>query len=347
MNPKPLLISLCLIFRIIANAPAEPMDPIMGDWQGIFRIDGQPDQKVVFQMIPHGGDTYEARVVERIDERVPLMHQLSGQFTGGQFRMMEVNEMSFHLDRILRPVDGGLVYRGSLWSGTIDERMKGIIVGERHGGFELQPAPRKPSPTLGLKPPAGAVILFDGTTLDAWTQRDPRGEAASWTLTDDGAMQITQSDLITKEKFDDFRLHLEFLIPYEPYARDQSRGNSGVYLQGHYEIQILDSYGQDGADNHCGGIYQIAKPLVNMCHPPLFWQTYDIMFTSARWDETGMKTANARVTVVHNGVTIHDDLELPHHTPGGVDENEHLPDGLMLQDHGSPIRFRNIWILRM
>lgn len=344
MKSAPILASFCLIHTAIA---ADPVDPIMGDWQGSLRIDGQASQKVVFQMVPQGGGSYEARVVSRLDERVPVLHQLRGQFAAGKFRMMDVNEMSFHLDRILRPVEDGLLYQGSLWAGTIDERMKGTIAGQRKGALELQPAPRKPSPTLGLKPPAGAVVLLDGTNLDAWTKRDPRGEAASWKLIGDGSMEVTKSDLITKEKFGDFKLHLEFRTPYDPNARDQGRGNSGVYLQGHYEIQILDSYGLDGADNQCGGIYQVAKPRVNMCHPPLMWQTYDITFTSAKWDEAGKKTANARVTVVHNGVTIHDNLELPGITPGGVDDKEHLPDGLMLQDHSNPVRFRNIWIQRM
>jgi hypothetical protein len=127
-----------------------------------------------------------------------------------------------------------------------------------------------------------------------------------------------------------------------PTARDQGRGNSGVYIQSRYEVQVLDSFGLEGEDNECGGIYSIAKPAVNMCLPPLAWQTYDIDFTAARYDEQGNKTKNARVTIKHNGVVIHDNLELPHGTPGRNAEGPG-PDALFLQDHGNPVAFRNIW----
>jgi hypothetical protein len=119
----------------------------------------------------------------------------------------------------------------------------------------------------------------------------------------------------TKDKFGDHSLHIEFRTPFMPEARGQARGNSGVYIQGRYELQVLDSFGLEGKNNECGGIYTIAEPIVNMCLPPLVWQTYDIDFTAAEYDGD-KKTKNARVTVKHNGVLIYDDLELPTGTPG-------------------------------
>jgi hypothetical protein len=156
--------------------------------------------------------------------------------------------------------------------------------------------------------------------------------------------KLLRHDVETNAKFGDHQLHLEFRLPFMPYARGQGRGNSGMYVQGRYECQILDSFGLDGANNECGGIYKIAKPNVNMCLPPLVWQTYDVDFTAARYDDAGKKIKNARVTILHNGVKIHDDLELPNGTPGKHPEGPG-PDILYLQGHGNPVVFRNIWVV--
>jgi len=208
-------------------------------------------------------------------------------------------------------------------------------VGQRRGE-EIRITAKKvlrKSPTLGAKPPSDAVVLFDGSNVDAW-QKGPMEEG-----------QLLGVPTRTKEAFGSFRLHLEFRTPFMPTARGQGRGNSGVYLLDQYEVQVLDSFGLSGEDNECGGIYKVAKPLVNMCLPPLSWQTYDIEITRAKFDDQGQKVANAILTVRHNGVVIHDKLELPHATPGGG-RNDEKPGPLFLQNHGNPVRYRNIWIVK-
>jgi hypothetical protein len=194
-------------------------------------------------------------------------------------------------------------------------------------------------PTLGAACPPDGVHLFDGTQLDAWVR-----EPEKWCLTGDGAMEVCGSSLRTIEEFGSARLHVEFMTPFMPTAIAQGRGNSGVYVAGRYEVQVLDSFGEEPAWDYCGGIYKIAKPLVNATLPPLQWQTYDMEFQAPVFDGAGAKTANARVTIYHNGVLIHDDLELPDRTPGGMDGGEAPTGHLYLQDHGNQVRFRNIWI---
>jgi Domain of Unknown Function (DUF1080) len=192
---------------------------------------------------------------------------------------------------------------------------------------------KRESPTLGQKPPAGAIVLFDGTSADRFE---------NGVLTAD---KYLQADTTSKEKFGEHQLHVEFRTPFRPLARGQERGNSGVYIQSRFELQVLDSFGLSGENNECGGIYSIAKPSVNMCYPPLTWQTYDIDFTSAKYDAAGKKTSNARVTIRHNGVVIHKDLELKQGTPGNLPEGE-SEEGVYLQGHGNPVVYRNIWAVK-
>jgi hypothetical protein len=148
----------------------------------------------------------------------------------------------------------------------------------------------------------------------------------------------------TRDAYTSFELHLEFRLPFMPYARGQGRANSGVYLQSRYEVQILDSFGLAGKNNECGGLYHYVEPATNMCLPPLSWQTYDIELTAAEFDAAGKKTRNARLTVRHNGVLVHDDVEVERKTGAGKPEGAvALPT--KLQNHGNPVRFRNIWLV--
>lgn len=193
------------------------------------------------------------------------------------------------------------------------------------------------SPTLGKKPPTGAVVLFDGTpdSLQNWQ---------GGRMTDDG---LLMEGTTSKQKFGDHTVHFEFRLAYQPEDRGQGRSNSGIYLQGRYEVQILDSFGLEGKDNECGGIYSVKAPDVNMCFPPLSWQAFDIEYQAAKFDDSGKLTANPRVTVRHNGVVIHDKVELPGERSTTAAPVPPGPESgpVFLQNHGCPLRYRNIWVL--
>lgn len=188
------------------------------------------------------------------------------------------------------------------------------------------------SPTLGAKPPASAVVLFDGSSADAFE---------GGRLLEGGLLGVGCD---SKQGFGDHRIHLEFRTPFQPAARGQGRGNSGVYVQGRYECQVLDSFGLDGKQNECGGIYSIAPPIVNAALPPGQWQTYDITFTGARWQGL-KKVRDARMTVHLNGILVHDDVALGHVTTAAKRKESDAPGGLYLQNHGNPVAYRNIWVV--
>jgi len=188
------------------------------------------------------------------------------------------------------------------------------------------------SPTLEAKPPANAINL----SADQWEN----AKVENGFLTANGST--------TRSRFGSYTLHLEFRTPYKPDARGQKRGNSGVYHSGRWETQILDSFGLEGRDNECGGLYSIAKPKLNMCLPPLTWQTYDVEFTAAKFDASGQRTAWPRLTVRLNGVVIHDNVELPKDFTTSAPLSTPLtgPEGpIHLQQHDNPVVFRNIWLI--
>lgn len=192
------------------------------------------------------------------------------------------------------------------------------------------------SPSMGQKAPQDAIVLFDGSNTDEWNQG--RLDEVTKLLNTDGG------DILTKRKFNDYHVHVEFMMPYRPAARGQGRGNSGFYQVDHYEVQILDSFGLDGKNNECGGVYSKSPSLVNACLPPLNWQTYDIEFTNAVAKD-GKKVSNAILTAKLNGIVIHDKLEISGKTGGSRGEAEGTPGALKLQGHGNPLQFRNIWIV--
>jgi hypothetical protein len=194
-------------------------------------------------------------------------------------------------------------------------------------------------------PPENAIILMDGKDLSKWQDRKSGGEA-NWKLVEDGAAEVNGGDIVTRDKFKDFMIHVEFRTPIEDDAKQgQHRGNSGVYLQGRYEIQVLESYGLEPMKNGCGSIYNVKAPDKNMAKPPGEWQTYQILFRAARFDDQGNKTENARVTVFHNGEKIHDDVEIPGSTGSGDTETADNTGPIRLQDHGHKVQYRNIWLV--
>jgi hypothetical protein len=187
------------------------------------------------------------------------------------------------------------------------------------------------SPTMGLVPAFGSDVLFDG---------EPNGLADA--KVDEGLLDVGFS---TEKKVGDFRLHVEFKTPFMPNSSGQARGNSGIYIQRRYEVQVLDSFGLEGVENECGGLYKQKRPDVNMCLPPLQWQTYDIFFRAARFAD-GVKSESARITVVHNGVPIHNDYEIKNKTGAGKKESD-SPGEILFQNHRDPVRYRNIWLVNI
>lgn len=186
------------------------------------------------------------------------------------------------------------------------------------------------------------VVLFDGTNLDAFYDVETKG-APNWDV-HDGVFTVVDHNIATKEEFGDQHLHVEFYIHEVPGSEGQWRGNSGVYVQGCYEIQVLESYGNEAKDNECGGVYSIAAPLTNASTPPETWQTYDIILRAAKLAEDKSVLSPAVITIIHNGQVIHNNFTLPSNTPGGVYDCVVERGPLMLQDHRCPVSFRNIWI---
>jgi hypothetical protein len=216
------------------------------------------------------------------------------------------------------------------WKGAIAD---GQLTGRTDDGreFTLTRVVRK-SPTLGAKPPAGAVVLFDGSGADEWQ---------GGKLVEDGLLKMGTT---SKRKFADLKLHVEFRTPFQPFAGGQGRGNSGVYLQGRWEVQVLDSFGLEANAGDCAALYGQRKPDVNLCLPPLSWQTFDIDYRVPRYDTDGRKKSGATVTVLHNGVKVHDRYEIK---GSGDKPGEDRPGPIHLQDHGNPVYYRNIWVVEL
>jgi hypothetical protein len=323
-----------LLFTLVLVAPTRAADDVFTD-----------EKKAGIDFILQG--EYEG-MIEKENELKPFgAHVLA--IGGGKFKvyLLKGGLPGKGWDKNERPAFDGVVKDGlghirfDDLTGTIKN---GVIIVEDKSANKIGQLLRvlRNSPTLAKRPPRSATVLFDSVdeeTLANWT--NDKGDDPPMT-TEDGELIAGAN---SKHKFQDCFLHLEFRTPFMPKATGQGRGNSGVYLQGRYEVQVLDSFALEGKDNECGGVYSIKAPDVNMCYPPLAWQTYDITYKAAKFDELGMKTANARITVEHNGVVIHKDVELPKATTAAPLAEGPEPGFLHLQAHGAPVIYRNIWMI--
>lgn len=231
-----------------------------------------------------------------------------------------------------RATSSNLELTGGGWKAAVLDGQTATIATTDGSPFITLAKTLRTSPTMGAKPPANAIVLFDGSQPDQLTNAE---------LTEDGLLKVGAE---TKRNFRDFTLHAEFRTPWQPLKRSQGRGNSGFYLQRRYEVQVLDSFGQWPKANEAASIYKTQPPRINLSYPPLIWQTYDMNFTAARFDSLGNKIANAMLTLRHNGVTVHDHLQLYNKTGAGKPEGpEALP--ILFQNHGDPVNYRNLWIV--
>lgn len=299
---------------IVAITPEEagPDFALQGEYSGEVKH-GDVSAKIGVQVIAQGKGKFHA---------VGYVGGLPGDGWDGKTKKESDGEVK----------DGVVKFEGDKGLGELKD---GVLTVKTAGGEAIGTLKKivRKSPTLGEKPPEKAIVLFDGTSADLW--KDGR------TTADGLLMEGTTS----KPTFQSFTLHLEFMLSFMPEARGQGRANSGVYMQGRYETQVLDSFGLAGKDNECGGIYSVKDSDVNMCFPPLSWQTYDIDFTAAKYDEAGNKTANARMTVKLNGVVVHKDVEVPKTTTAAPVPEGPAAGPIYLQNHGNPIRFRNVWLV--
>jgi acetyl esterase/lipase len=304
--------------KIVADSPEAVTDPdfaVQGEYVGeIMTDDGV--KKLGVQVIARGNGKFTA---------VGHVGGLPGDgWEGPENRYRSDGERKNGVVTFGVVEIAGATIKGGLFTITT---VGGTVMGQ------LKKIARR-SPTLGAKAPEGAVVLFDGKSADQFE---------GGRVTPDG---LLMQGVSSKKKFQSGTLHLEFRTPYMPQDSGQARGNSGCYLQGRYEVQILDSFGLDGKDNEAGGIYSVNDPALNMCYPPLAWQTYDIDFTAAQYDGAGKLTQNARITVRHNGVVVQNNVELPNRkTTAAPVEVGPEPGPIYLQDHGNPVRFRNIWFV--
>lgn len=210
-------------------------------------------------------------------------------------------------------------------------------------------SPGKASPNAFITAPSDALILFDGKDLSKWKDKD--GAPAKWEVKD-GAFTVKKGtgDITTVQTFNDFQLHIEWSVPSNISGKSQTRGNSGIFLQGVYELQVLDSYNNRTYSNgQAGSIYKQHAPLKNAMRPPGEWNVYDVIYTAPRFKEDSSLFSPARVTVIHNGVLVQNNTTITGNTPyiGLPKYIYHGRGPIKLQDHGdpsAPLSFRNIWI---
>ncbi|MCX8036534.1 MAG: DUF1080 domain-containing protein [Candidatus Sumerlaeia bacterium] len=307
-------------------------DTVMGMYQGTFTPHKGGASLATAKVVAEGNRNY--RVVLEVmpdGDAKPLSVELRGRIPSRLLALIRGST--------LRLASKDRKWTGALCGNVLKVRGEG---GEA-GWFSLYRLEPK-SPTEGAKPPQGAVVLLPyepgkPTNLDEWTNK-------SWKILPDGSVEVFKGENRTLRLFGDCQLHVEFMTPYEPLGRGQGRGNSGVYLQNLYEVQVLDSFGLPSKDNECGGLYSISAPKMIASFPPLRWQTYDITFRAPRFNADGSVGQYPRITVVHNGIEIQKDVELKRDTENR--KKAPVAKGpIKLQDHGHPVRYRNMWLVEL
>ena len=304
---------------LLLGASAATADPFMGEYTGTFFADSQTQMPAYASVVAE--DTNKWRIV--IDAAGP---------GGGKAWIELYGNLAGQRVHIGYP-SGGYEWRGGIQDGHLSVRS---AYGQH---FELDKVVRK-SPNEGLKPPAGAIVLLPykkdtKPDMSAWTNQN-------WKALDSGAMQVNKGTNATKERFGDIKhFHIEFKLPLEPRNHGQGRANSGVYFCGTYEVQVLDSFGLVHTSGDCGGLYNLKRADFNASLPPETWQTYDIEFRAPRLNSDGSVAEHARITVRHNGARIHNNVEIPR-----PEDQVRATGPIQLQDHGHPIQYRNIWLVK-
>lgn len=317
-----IICGLVLLFTFISHSQYYNIDDsVMGIYEGKWKL-GENNGDLTSQIRPVGDGLYDGFVLLKKD--------------GQDFAVIKVKSQKEREG--VAVVINGKSDKGIELAGKIeDDKFTGKLTDQENNASNFLAVKLvKRSPTLGEKPPKGAIVLFDGKDTNQFKD-------FTWKLVDGDAMEVGRGDVFFKGDYKDFKLHVEFRTPFMPKERGQARGNSGVYLWSMYEVQVLDSFGiYPLANNDCGAIYSVKAPPGNNCLPPMEWQTYDITY----YNGDGTTNNPPTITVYHNGVLIHDNVKIPAKmigkggaaaTPGG--------GILKLQDHGNPVQYRNIWLL--
>jgi len=314
------------IVAFLAFTSALWANPFMGEYKGTYYPDSMTTMEASAKVIAEGDDVHYRIVIKA--------------------KPNQENQDGADIE-IYGHKQGSTVYIGGkaggyYWNGQIQDGRLSVRSGYGQH-IELEKFVRK-SPKEGLKPPRDAVVLLPfkkGAKPDtgAWIN-------SQWKRLDNGAMQVNKGDNDTKEQFGDIEhFHLEFKLPLEPNNRGQGRANSGVYFAGQFEVQVLDSFGLVHTSGDCAGLYNLARARVNACLPPETWQTYDVKFRAPRLNADGSIKENPRITVYQNGIKVHDDVEIPYSGNRWKGKSE-ATGPIRLQDHGHPIQYRNIWLLK-
>ncbi len=307
-------------------APAPVDDKLMGEYTGTLALGGVKGPGVA-QVIAEGKGMYRAALMRELWKTDPNIKQFRVEMTG------KVG------------ADGRVKLAGGGWTGLLVASKMVSARADNGDTFDGDRYNERKSPTLGAKPPAGAIVLLPfkpgaKPSMAEWSN-------ASWRPLDSGAMEVGRGTNFTKRKFGSARFHVEFRCPYEPTKRGQGRGNSGVYFQRRYEVQVLESFGLKSRSNDCGSIYKVANTKINACLPPLKWQTYDVEFTAAKTGPDGKLIRRPMMTVRHNGILTHKDQPLPGKTTAAAASGLIAKDSLMLQDHRNKVQYRNIWVVEI